>query len=147
MAKRKVDFYCYDSALKGWTLINSREIFDDNGKALELGADGIEGRVERHDQLKADGIPLLRYWADKGTWFVYENEDKLPKGHVVRSGLAKKKSLVIVEAPTEDKPKAKRSRKPKAKQTRKAKAKATVEADPELVDLIVAAVMAQMKAA
>ena len=116
MAKRKVDFYCYDSALKGWTLINSREIFDDNGKALK-------GRGERHDQLKADGIPLLRYWADKGTWFVYENEDKLPKGHVVRSGLAKKKSLVIVEAPTEDKPKAKRSRKAKAK------------ANPEIVAL------------
>ena len=113
MAKRNVDFYCYDSALKGWTLINDREIFDDSGKALTM-------RGERHDQLKAEGIPLLRYWADKGTWFVYENEDKLPKGHVVRSGLAKKKSLVIVKAPTEDKPKAKRGR------------KAKVEANPEI---------------
>ena len=121
MAKRIApEFYCYDSKLKGWTLINSREIFDDNGKALK-------GRGERHDQLKADGIPLLRYWADKGTWFVYENEDKLPKGHVVRSGLAKKKSLVIVEAPTE---------KPKAKRSRKAKVEAKVEADPTLEEAL-----------
>ena len=86
MAKRKVDFYCYDSKLRGWTLINSREIFDDNGKALELGADGIEGRVERHDQLKSEGIPLAKYWPARKTWFVYENDDKLPKGHAASSG-------------------------------------------------------------
>ena len=121
MAKRKVDFYCYDSKLKGWTLINSREIFDDNGKALELGADGIEGRVERHDQLKSEGIPLAKYWPARKTWFVYENDDKLPKGHAASSGKPRK-SLVIVEAP---KPKAE----PNPKQTRKAKAKANPELD------------------
>ena len=121
MAKRNVDFYCYDSALKGWTLINSREIFDNAGKALT-------GQGERHNQLKTEGIPLLRYWDDKGTWFVYANEDNLPEGHVVRSGLAKNKPLVIIEAPTETKTKTKT--KTKSKQTRKAKAK--VQANPEL---------------
>ena len=121
MAKRKVDFYCYDSKLKGWTLINSREIFDDNGKALELGADGIEGRVERHDQLKSEGIQLAKYWPARKTWFVYENDDQLPKGHAASSGKPRK-SLVIVEAPQ---PKAE----PNPKQTRKAKAKANPELD------------------
>ena len=140
MAKRNADFYCYDSALKGWTLINSREIFDDNGKALTE-------RGERYEQVKAEGIPLLLYWTKKDkpdTWFVNFNAENLPKGHVERSGLTKKPLVIVTEAP---KPEAKPKAEPKLKKTRKAKAKATVAADPELVALIVAAVMAKIKAA
>jgi len=128
MAKRIApEFYCYDSKLKGWTLINSREIFDDNGKALT-------DRGERYEQLKAEGIPLLLHWTKKNkpnTWFVNYNDENLPKGHAVRSGLAKKPLAIFTVA---SEPKA--EPKPKAKQTRKAKVEAKVEADPTLEEAL-----------
>ena len=75
-----------------------------------------------------NGGMRYRTWVEETDPAVRKVEtEAIRKGHVVRSGLAKKKSLVIVEAPTE---------KPKAKRSRKAKVEAKVEADPTLEEAL-----------